>query len=78
MHDYTSVRDTFARWWPKVKAGGLIGGHDFCVANAFPRADILTLCRSETLFPRRTSRRAFALSKNEPKQPRNECFGILW
>jgi len=29
-HEYESVRDDIAAWWPKVKPGGLLAGHDFC------------------------------------------------
>lgn len=39
VHTYAAVRDTFARWWPKVRRGGAIGGHDFCVANALSREE---------------------------------------
>jgi len=28
-HDYHSVRDDIAAWWPKVKAGGVLAGDDF-------------------------------------------------
>ncbi len=32
-HDYESVRDDIAAWYPKVKLGGIIAGHDY--ANEF-------------------------------------------
>jgi len=28
-HTYAAVRDDLAAWWPKVKPGGLIAGHDY-------------------------------------------------
>lgn len=28
-HDYQSVKDDIAAWWPKIKQDGFIGGHDF-------------------------------------------------
>lgn len=28
-HDYLSVRDDIQAWWPKVKRGGIISGHDY-------------------------------------------------
>lgn len=28
-HDYQSVKADVEAWWPKVKAGGMLGGHDF-------------------------------------------------
>lgn len=34
MHDYSSVYCDICAWLPKVKDGGLIGGHDF--SDAFP------------------------------------------
>lgn len=32
-HDYESVVADIAAWWPRVKIGGIIGGHDFDPAN---------------------------------------------
>jgi hypothetical protein len=29
QHDYLSVREDLSHWYPKVKAGGIIGGHDY-------------------------------------------------
>ncbi len=29
QHHYEAVRDDIARWHPKVKSGGVIGGHDY-------------------------------------------------
>ena len=41
-HDYTHVRDDIATWWPRVKSGGLFGGHDAYSRNdAFQRADVM-------------------------------------
>jgi hypothetical protein len=28
-HDYQSVRDDIKAWWPKVKKGGVLSGHDY-------------------------------------------------
>ena len=33
VHDYAHVKETFERWWPKVRRGGIIAGHDYCVAD---------------------------------------------
>lgn len=33
VHNYPSVRDTIARWLPKVRNGGILAGHDFCRAR---------------------------------------------
>jgi hypothetical protein len=33
-HDYDSVRDDLAAWYPKLAPGGLIGGHDY--SSAWP------------------------------------------
>lgn len=29
LHDYQSVKADIALWWPKVRAGGILAGHDF-------------------------------------------------
>lgn len=29
MHTYDSVKDDIARWWPRVKAGGIMAFHDY-------------------------------------------------
>lgn len=28
-HDYASVRQDIAAWWPKVREGGILSGHDY-------------------------------------------------
>ncbi len=28
-HDYASVRDDIAAWWPKIAPGGMLAGHDY-------------------------------------------------
>jgi hypothetical protein len=28
-HDYEPVRQDILAWWPKIKVGGIIGGHDY-------------------------------------------------
>lgn len=28
-HDYRNVLDDLTAWWPKVRPGGIVGGHDF-------------------------------------------------
>jgi len=32
-HNYDSVKQDILAWWPKVKKGGLLGGHDFDIRN---------------------------------------------
>lgn len=29
QHDYCGVLEDIATWWPKIKPGGLMAGHDF-------------------------------------------------
>lgn len=29
LHDYESVKQDIALWWPKVRVGGMLAGHDF-------------------------------------------------
>lgn len=29
LHDYESVKQDIALWWPKVRKGGMLAGHDF-------------------------------------------------
>ena len=51
-HDYESIRDDIAAWWPKIKAGGWLAGHDYtdaegvrrAVDEAFPHAEKLGTC----------------------------------
>lgn len=37
-HDYPSVKADLAAWWPKIKRGGVLGGHDFFNAS-WPNRD---------------------------------------
>ena len=40
-HDYTSVLTDLAAFWPKVKRGGIIAGHDFRDAFVYDANDWL-------------------------------------
>lgn len=33
-HDYKSAKADIAAWWPKVKLGGVLAGHDYSIAYA--------------------------------------------
>ena len=33
LHDYDSVKADIAAWWPQVKPGGVLAGHDFHSGN---------------------------------------------
>ena len=51
-HDYESIRDDIAAWWPKITPGGWLAGHDYtdaegvrrAVDEAFPHAEKLGTC----------------------------------
>jgi len=51
-HDYDSIRADIAAWWPKIKPGGWLAGHDYtnaegvrqAVDEAFPHAEKLGTC----------------------------------
>ncbi len=36
QHHFEAVRDDIVRWFPKVKIGGIIGGHDFFEDGDYP------------------------------------------
>lgn len=41
-HDFEHVKEDIANWWPKVKPGGLFGGHDAYTRNdTAQRADVM-------------------------------------
>lgn len=48
-HDFTNVASDLRAWWPKVKSGGVLAGHDYCeefpgvekaVTGYFPSRDV--------------------------------------
>jgi len=47
-HDYCSVKEDLELWWPKLKMGGILAGHDFVNQDDLDRLDNLvidwTLC----------------------------------
>ena len=57
-HDYESVKKDIIAWYPKVKIGGMIGGHDFhyqsvidAVSELLPDATGMFGCWHERLTP---------------------------
>ncbi len=40
-HSYEAVRDDLRAWVPKVKSGGIISGHDYCVNPAKPFINVI-------------------------------------
>ena len=58
-HTYAAVTEDLEAWWPKVRAGGIISGHDYTVdappreGNVFgvkPAVDDFVQGRAETLY----------------------------
>ena len=40
LHDYESVKNDISYWYPKVKVGGIISGHDYCAGwGVMPAVD---------------------------------------
>ena len=38
-HDYCGVKEDIEKWWPKLKVGGLMAGHDYLTNQAVKRID---------------------------------------
>ena len=38
-HDYKGVMEDLIHWWPKLKPGGMMAGHDYTL-NMEPRGEI--------------------------------------
>jgi predicted O-methyltransferase YrrM len=49
LHDYDSVKKDIALWYPKVKVGGYIAGHDFATHETVYRAVVDSLPWNELL-----------------------------
>lgn len=53
-HDYCGVAEDIAIWWPKLRAGGLMGGHDYLtnreVQDLTPNQD-WSLCSNGSVIP---------------------------
>ena len=35
-HDYCGVQEDLRNWWPKLRRGGILAGHDYLNADSFP------------------------------------------
>ena len=33
-HDYCGVQEDLRNWWPKLRRGGILAGHDYLTANS--------------------------------------------
>lgn len=58
-HDYCGVSDDLKAWWPKLKIGGIIAGHDFLTAAEAQRLSRSSggqnhweVCENGTVLPR--------------------------
>lgn len=47
-HDYRSVDEDLRAWWPKVKRGGILSGHDY--KNSFVRNNLVEVKRAVDNF----------------------------
>lgn len=59
-HDYCGVSDDLQAWWPKLKIGGIMAGHDFLTAaeaqrlsrNSGGEKNHWEVCENGTIMPR--------------------------
>lgn len=47
-HDYRSVMEDLKTWWPKIKGGGMLAGHDY--KNSFVRKNLVEVKRAVDNF----------------------------
>lgn len=66
-HLYEYVRDDIAAWYPKVRSGGILSGHDFgCFSTAGVILAVSELCKKYNLsvFTRETSLLSYLKNPN--------------
>jgi predicted O-methyltransferase YrrM len=51
-HDYCGVREDLREWWPKLRMGGILAGHDYLsAAEAAKGGQSWRQCMDGTCFP---------------------------
>lgn len=49
-HSYSAVAEDLRAWWPKVRPGGVLAGHDFVLDGFYPRAGTFGVMRAVLEF----------------------------
>lgn len=62
LHDYQSVSQDIATWWPQVVPGGILAGHDYCGDTHDVVRAVDDFCKVEGLRPNFTQEPKFAHS----------------
>ncbi len=60
-HAYTHVRNDIAAWWPKIKAGGILAGHDY---TKHPDAETLGVIPAVQEFAKKQALSVFKMLHN--------------
>lgn len=56
MHDFQGALDDMIDWWPKLKAGGIMAGHDY----------LNIIIEKDTIFGVKNAADRFAAAVNRP------------
>lgn len=63
-HDYASVLEDLGAWFPKVRSGGILSGHDY-VTGRFPQGDFGVRRAVDQFF----GERGIAVFTTQPRPP---------
>jgi predicted O-methyltransferase YrrM len=56
LHDYVSTLQDIEAWWPKLKSGGLMAGHDYLHSITFYGDNVITVAPAVQKFASEHSR----------------------